>query len=81
MSEALPIIRLARHGETEWSISGQYTGHTDLPLTLRGELNARALGQRLRGLVFDRVLASPLQRALALANWPASAPRPRSTQT
>ena len=63
MSEALPIIRLARHGETEWSISGQYTGHTDLPLTLRGELNARALGQRLRGLVFDRIWASPLQRA------------------
>jgi broad specificity phosphatase PhoE len=64
MSEALPVIHLARHGETEWSISGQYTGHTDLPLTLRGELNARALGQRLRGLVFARVLASPLQRAL-----------------
>lgn len=64
MSEALPIIRLARHGETEWSISGQYTGQTDLPLTLRGELNARALGRRLRGLVFARVFASPLQRAL-----------------
>ena len=64
MNEALPVICLARHGETEWSISGQYTGHSDLPLTLRGELNARALGQRLRGLVFDRVLASPLQRAL-----------------
>jgi len=64
MSEALPVIHLARHGETEWSLSGQHTGHTDLPLTLRGELNARALGQRLRGLVFARVLASPLQRAL-----------------
>jgi probable phosphoglycerate mutase len=63
MSEALPIIHLARHGETEWSLSGQHTGRTDLPLTSRGELNARALGQRLRQ-VFVRALASPLQRAL-----------------
>jgi len=64
MSDALPVIHLVRHGETEWCLSGQHTGHTDLPLTSRGELNARALGQRLRGLVFSRVLASPLQRAL-----------------
>ena len=63
MSEALPVIHLARHGETAWSLSGQHTGRTDLPLTERGERNARALGQWLRGLEFAKVYTSPLQRA------------------
>ena len=63
MSEALPLIHLARHGETAWSLSGQHTGRTDLPLTERGERNARALGHRLRGLEFAKVYTSPLQRA------------------
>ncbi|MGC2199422.1 MAG: histidine phosphatase family protein [Stellaceae bacterium] len=63
MSEALPVNYLARHGETAWSLSGQHTGRTDLPLTERGERNARALGERLRGLTFAKVLTSPLQRA------------------
>jgi broad specificity phosphatase PhoE len=64
MSEALPVIYLARHGETAWSLSGQHTGLTDLPLTDRGERNARLLGERLRGLTFARVFTSPLQRAV-----------------
>ena len=63
MAEALPVIYLARHGETAWSLSGQHTGRTDLPLTEGGERNARALGARLRGLVFAKVFTSPLQRA------------------
>jgi len=63
MSEALPTVYLARHGETAWSISGQHTGLTDIPLTERGERNARRLGERLRGLTFAKVLTSPLQRA------------------
>jgi broad specificity phosphatase PhoE len=63
MSEALPVIYLARHGETAWSLSGQHTGLTDLPLTERGERNASRLGERLRGLTFARVFTSPLQRA------------------
>ena len=63
MSEALPIVYLARHGETAWTISGQYTGLTDLPLTKRGERNARRLAERLRGLTFAKVFTSPLQRA------------------
>jgi probable phosphoglycerate mutase len=63
MSELLPGVYLARHGETAWSLSGQHTGRTDLPLTERGERNARALGERLRGLTFAKVLTSPLQRA------------------
>jgi len=63
MREELPIIYLARHGETAWSLTGQHTGLTDLPLTERGERNARQLGARLRGLTFAKVYTSPLQRA------------------
>jgi probable phosphoglycerate mutase len=63
MSERLPVIYLARHGETAWTISGQHTGLTDLPLTERGERNAKKLGDRLRGLTVAKVLTSPLQRA------------------
>jgi broad specificity phosphatase PhoE len=63
MSETFSIIYLARHGETAWSLSGQHTGLTDLPLTERGERNARRLEERLRGLSFSKVFTSPLQRA------------------
>lgn len=58
-----PTVYLARHGETQWSLSGQHTGLTDLPLTQRGETNARALAPRLHGLAFAKVFTSPLQRA------------------
>ena len=64
MSEMLPTIYLARHGETAWSLSGQHTGLTDLPLTERGEHNARRLGHRLSGLAFTKIFTSPLQRAV-----------------
>ena len=64
MSDALPVVYLARHGETAWTISGQHTGVTDLPLTPRGEVEARQLGERLEGLAFAGVLTSPLQRAV-----------------
>ena len=63
MVEELPIVYLARHGETAWSLSGQHTGRTDLPLTVHGEQTARRLGQRLKRLVFLKVCSSPLQRA------------------
>jgi broad specificity phosphatase PhoE len=63
VAEALPAIYLARHGETAWTLSGQHTGRTDLPLTESGERNGRALGTRLRGLAFAKVFTSPLQRA------------------
>src|SRR3989454_10481996 len=59
----LPAIYLASHGETAWSLTGQHTGLTDLPLTERGERNARRLGERLAGLAFAKVFTSPLQRA------------------
>jgi broad specificity phosphatase PhoE len=63
MSDELPVISLARHGETAWSLSGQHTGLTDLPLTGRGEQNAQKLGERLAGQTFTKVFTSPLQRA------------------
>jgi broad specificity phosphatase PhoE len=63
MSEKLPVAYLARHGETAWSLTGQHTGRTDLPLTDRGERNARQLGERLKELTFAKVFTSPLQRA------------------
>ena len=63
MSQVLPIVYLARHGETAWTLSGQHTGLTDLPLTKRGERNARRLEERLRGVTFAQVWTSPLQRA------------------
>ena len=72
MSQSLPEIYLARHGETAWSLSGQHTGLTDIPLTERGEGNARRLGERLRGLEFAQVFTSPLFVRVAPANWPAS---------
>ena len=56
-------VWLVRHGETEWSRSGQHTGVTDLPLTPAGEEAARSLRARLESVGFDLVLSSPLQRA------------------
>ena len=63
VSDQLPNVYLVRHGETAWSITGQHTGLTDLPLTAQGERNARQLGERLKELRFAAVFTSPLQRA------------------
>jgi broad specificity phosphatase PhoE len=63
MSEVLPVLYVARHGETAWSLSGQHTGLIDLPLTPNGERNAQRLGERLKGMTFAKVFTSPLQRA------------------
>ena len=63
MGDSLPIVYLARHGETAWSLTGQHTGLTDLPLTERGERNAVKVGDRLKGQAFVRAFTSPLQRA------------------
>jgi broad specificity phosphatase PhoE len=76
MSQRLPVVYVARHGETAWSLSGQHTGLTDLPLTPNGERNAKRLGERLRELTFAKVFTSPLQRAsrtCALAGFGAMA--------
>ncbi|KRB23344.1 MULTISPECIES: histidine phosphatase family protein [Mesorhizobium] len=63
MSSAFPQIHLVRHGETAWSLSGQHTGRTDMPLTPAGEAAARGVAERLKGLSFSAVWSSPSQRA------------------
>ena len=63
MRSELPIIYLARHGETAWTLSGQHTGLSDLALTEQGERTARRLSGGLQGLTFAKVFTSPLQRA------------------
>ncbi|MBV8053657.1 MAG: histidine phosphatase family protein [Deltaproteobacteria bacterium] len=67
MSTPLPDVYLVRHGETEWSLSGQHTGLTDLPLTASGEEQARRLRNRLNSVNFAKVFSSPLQRATRTA--------------
>ena len=57
-------IWLVRHGETEWSLTGQHTGSTDIPLTENGERQAEELGRTLADHEFVRVLSSPKARAL-----------------
>jgi broad specificity phosphatase PhoE len=56
-------LRLIRHGETEWSLSGAHTGRTDLPLTHTGEMQAAGIGRLLAGRPFAVVLTSPMRRA------------------
>ncbi len=70
MADGLPKVYLARHGQTAWSLSGQHTGRTDIPLTPEGEQNARRLGERLAKIKvpFQLVLASPVQRARRTAD-------------
>jgi probable phosphoglycerate mutase len=67
-AEAQPTrLVLARHGETEWSKSGQHTGRTDIPLTDLGREQARRLGRALAGRSFSRIVSSPLSRATETA--------------
>ncbi len=54
---------LIRHGETEWALTGQHTGRSDIPLTTHGEAQASELGQQLQGFEFARTWTSPLRRA------------------
>jgi probable phosphoglycerate mutase len=67
VDEPRPRLILVRHGETEWARLGRHTGRTDVALTEHGSEQARALGDRLAGRTFARVLSSPLKRALDTA--------------
>ncbi|MET8561785.1 histidine phosphatase family protein [Streptomyces flaveolus] len=72
-------LLLVRHGETEWSLSGQHTSWTDLPLTEHGEEQAKSLAPLLTGRTYASALASPLGRALRtaeLAGIPGVVPDP-----
>jgi broad specificity phosphatase PhoE len=63
MQQFLPQLFVLRHAETEWSVSGHYTGRADISLNSSGEQEARQLGKRIQGVSFQHVLVSPLQRA------------------
>lgn len=63
MSGDLPMLFLARHGDTAWTETGQYTGRTNLALNARGEMRARQIGAELSRFSFAHVFSSPLQRA------------------
>ncbi len=63
MNDPSPVMYVARHGETAWSVTGQHTGLTDLPLTEHGEHVTRWRRNRLNGRTFSNVFTSPLQRA------------------
>jgi len=62
-------LLLARHGETPWNAEGRYQGQSDIPLSSVGEAQARALGERLRGVPITRAVASPLGRARQTAEF------------
>jgi probable phosphoglycerate mutase len=62
MSDGIELW-LMRHGETEWSLSGQHTSRTDVPLTEKGHERAVELRDYLKGTRFDAVFVSPMQRA------------------
>ena len=57
------LIYLIRHGETEWSLTGQHTSRTEIPLTQDGQSSARQLKERLQRVPFSRVFCSPRLRA------------------
>ncbi len=63
MSQPLPMVYLVRHGDTAWTLTGQHTGRTDLPLIDPGERQALGLRPRLMALRVDRIISSPLRRA------------------
>jgi broad specificity phosphatase PhoE len=64
MASPSPELWLLRHGLTAWALNGRHTGRTDLPLLPEGETEARALAPLLASVQFNRVLVSPLQRAV-----------------
>jgi probable phosphoglycerate mutase len=77
-SLSLPLrLYLIRHGETEWSLSGQHSGRADISLNAHGEDEARAVGKRLRDIPFAHVLTSPLQRAQQTCALAALGPTPK----
>ena len=57
-------IFICRHGETEWTQSGQHTSFTDIPLAEKGKVQAVLLGKRLRSIPFNKILLSPMKRTI-----------------
>src|SRR5689334_13174834 len=66
-SAVMPDLILLRHGESQWNLENRFTGWVDVPLSPRGEAEARAAGAKLRGRRIDHVYTSVLQRAIETA--------------
>src|SRR5215470_9016418 len=73
MSAAVPVVCIARHGETAWTLSHRHAGVTDLPLTPKGEAEALRLRERLSGRTLRPYSPARCDGRCALANWPDSA--------
>lgn len=73
-------IYLCRHAETEWSLSGQHTGKSDLPLTKRGEWQAASLRKRLEGVHFQKIFTSPAKRAVQTCEGLGAIPEPLAVE-
>ena len=54
---------LVRHGESQWNLENRFTGWVDVPLSQKGEQEARAAGEKLKAYKFDEAFCSVLQRA------------------
>src|SRR5262245_51861733 len=63
----MPDLILLRHGESQWNLENRFTGWVDVPLSPRGEAEARAAGEKLRGRRIDEVFTSVLKRAIDTA--------------
>ena len=63
----MPKLILVRHGESQWNLENRFTGWVDVPLTPRGEQEARIAGEHLRDLPIDKLYTSVLQRAINTA--------------
>ena len=63
----MKTLYIVRHGETDWNKMGKYQGITDVPLNENGLNQAKACGEALKDITFDRILSSDLSRALVTA--------------
>jgi len=63
----MPALILLRHGQSQWNLENRFTGWVDIPLSLRGEDEARAAGEKLRGRHIDKLYTSVLRRAVDTA--------------
>lgn len=64
----MPDLILLRHGESQWNLENRFTGWVDVPLSLKGEAEARAAGEKLRGRKIDKLYTSVLRRAIDTAD-------------
>ena len=63
----MPALILLRHGQSQWNLENRFTGWVDVPLSPKGEDEARAAGEKLRGRHIDKLYTSVLRRAVDTA--------------